>query len=185
MMTASLLECFDAPPPPSAEERAYTQGYEAGLEAAARDHAANQSRLSQELVQNIKDIEFKFAEARAEVTRAVAPVFAAVCDRLFPAIVDQIYSFQIAEILRDAVLAQAPAEITLSVHPDQSAVVRAAAQELSLKINVEADTTLEPHAVMVRHGNTRTQYDPDEMISQITAVLETIARPTERKINDG
>jgi len=184
-MAASILPSFDVAPPPSAEDEAYARGLADGRAAATEEHAAQQDRLSAELVQNIKDIEFKFAEARADITQAIGPVFGAICDKLFPAIVDQVYVFRIADMLRDAALAQTPDQMTLVVHPDQLCVVRAAAQELSPQVSVHADPGLSLHAVILKNTDGQRLFDPESLINSVSALMETIVHPSERRQTDG
>lgn len=184
-MTARILESFDAEPAPSADEIAYLRGVEDGKAAALAEMANAQDRLTAELVQNLNDLEFKFAEARADITQAISPVFQAMSDKLFPAIVDRLYIFRIADILRDAAMAQVPEQLSLAVHPEQVDVVSAAARELSPQVVVVPDPDLTLNAVLLRYADESRLFDPEHLLGQIATLLDTIINPTERKRDDG
>ena len=184
-MASQLLESFDAPPPPSDADRAYERGYAEGHAAAATECAENQALLTDELVQNLKDLEFRYAEVRADVLGAISPLFAVICEKVFPEIVDRVFAFQVAEILRDAAVSQMPASLSLAVNPAQFAAVSAAAEELSPAISVYPDESLGRHAMILGGPPESRLFDPDHLVAQIARILDALARPHERKATHG
>jgi flagellar biosynthesis/type III secretory pathway protein FliH len=180
MMSAELLESFDDVPPSDPVDQAYDLGFRDG-QAAAQDLArSDQNRLSEELVQSIRDLEFSFAEARADLTAALAPVFDAICNKLFPAIIDEVYARKIAEIISTAAQRQTPDRFQLAVHPDQCAAVQSAAVILGLDLAVVPDDELGAYAARLGHAEAAELFDAASLLAEVAAILQTMTHPTER-----
>ena len=184
-MSARLLESFDEAPPPSAEDQAYESGYADGHAAAEQGFAADQARLSDLMVQNLKDLEFSFTEVRADMIRALGPLFAAICDKILPSIAGDLFAFHLAEVLHNAAQSAAPDSLVIAVHPDQLAAVATAARASGVSVTVQADPQLAQHAL--RHGAQEgtSVYDGDALLAAVAAVLENIAQPNERTQSHG
>ncbi len=180
MMTAKLLESFDDVPPADPVDQAYDLGFRDGQAAAADLAQADQNRLSEELVQSIRDLEFSFAEARADLTAALVPVFDAICDKLFPAIIDEVYARKIAAFIATAAQRQTPDRFQLVVHPDQRAAVQAAAAMFDMDLAVVADGELGTHAARLGHAEAAEHFDAARLVAEVAAILQTMTNPTER-----
>jgi flagellar biosynthesis/type III secretory pathway protein FliH len=180
MMSAKLLESFDEVPPSDPSGEAYDQGFRDGQAAAEHLAQADQNRLSEELVQSIRDLEFSFAEARADLTAALAPVFAAICDKIFPAIIDGIYARKIADVISTAAQCQTPDRFQLAVHPDQSGAVQAAVGIFGMDLKVVPDAELGKYAARLDHAENAELFDAEHLVAEIAAILQTMTHTAER-----
>lgn len=170
-----LLESFEDPmmdptKPPEGFEQGYADGYAEGF-AAAR---SEQATLRHELVQSIADLEFKYEEARGEITKSLGPLFSVLTEKLFPQLLTDGFADQIVMILQQAVSRGAASDFRLSVHPDQFDAVAASLTATSTNVTLSADASLPPNAAWVRHEQETMRVDFDQLLGEIRSVLSAV-----------
>lgn len=185
-MAALSLESFerDAPGDDSAAT-AFNDGYQQGFEAGQAAAAADRTALASALVQSISDIDFSYAEARAQVMQSLDPLFEALTHAVLPHCITAGYTKQITNILSAAAAADTAGPFRLHVHPDQAPAVETETVDFSNKIKVISDSTLSPHAAWIQHGTGETHLDLDELLAQITDALGAVANPEYRTATNG
>lgn len=185
-MAALSLESFEADEADDnnaavAFNDGYQQGFDAGQAAAAADHMA----LAAALVQSISDIDFTYAEARAQVMQSLDPLFEALTTAVLPHCISSGYAKQVADILTSAAAADTEGPFRLHVHPDQVPAVDAATADLAGKIKIVPDAALSAHAAWIQHGAGETHLDLDRLLTQITEALGAVANPEYRTATHG
>lgn len=174
-MQKVLLESFedhmmDPARPPEGFEQGYAEGHAAGLAAAKSE----QVTLQHELVQSISDLEFKYEEARGEITKSLGPLFSGLTEKLFPQLIADGFADQIAMILQQAVSQGATTGLSLSVHPDQYDAVAASLSATPINAALSADTSLSPNAAWVRHEQEILRVDFDQLLDEIRTILSAV-----------
>ncbi len=182
-MGEALLESFDAAPARSLSDLAYEKGFLHGQEEALARHADEQSKLSQELVQAVKDLEFGFAEARGEIIQGLRPLFQSICERILPEVAAHSLSIQIAEVLYSAASATSPTEMTIAVSPEQFEVVREGVASVSDAITVATDSGLSTHAVSIEHSKKSVVFDYDALAQSIAEILSNFDQIQENRVS--
>ncbi|WP_133122553.1 FliH/SctL family protein [Yoonia maricola] len=170
-----MLESFESETlldqaPDEGFEKGFTQGHAAGLAAAA----AGQEALTQELVQNIADLQFKYDEARGEITRAIGPLFAALAQKVFPQCVAEGFVDQIVALLHKTASRTAERSFTLRLHPQYQEAVSAALMTAGLDVNVSTDPALSPHAAWVAYDTGAAHIDCDQLLDDIKTILSSV-----------
>ena len=95
----------------------YEQGYSAGWDDANAAAEQEQSRIGTELAHNLLDLSFTFHEARAHVVRSVAPLLAAMVDKLLPELVAEHLGRLIIEQAEPLIAEAADRPIRIQVAP--------------------------------------------------------------------
>lgn len=167
---------MDPTKPPEGFEQGFAEGYAAGLAATKSEQAT----LRQELVQNIADLEFKYEEARAEITNSLAPLFYVITEKLFPQLIADGFAGQIAMILQQTVAKGANTGVSLSVHPEQYDAVAASLSATQINATLSSDPSLPPNAAWVRHEQETMRVDFDQLLGEIRSVLSAV-EPREKR----
>ena len=185
-MAALSLESFEAEAAQDDTATAtFNEGYQQGFDASQAAAAADSTALAAALVQAISDIDFTYAEARAQVMQSLNPLFDALTTAVLPHCVSSGFTSQIASMLMTAAGADTEAPFRLHVHPDQVAAVEAATDNLPNNINILPDATLSLHAIWIERGARETHLDLDRLLAQITEALGAVAKPEHRTATHG
>jgi flagellar biosynthesis/type III secretory pathway protein FliH len=174
-MQKMQLESFDddaphAAPPPEGYEQGFAAGYAEAFAAAK----AEQATLQQDLVQSIADLEFKYQEVRGEITRSLGPLFATLCEKLFPQLVEHGFASQIAHILTQAAAKNPESQFNLTVHPDQRDAVALALEATPVNVTLTTDPELRSNAAWVRYAQGALHVDLDQMLDDIRLILSAV-----------
>lgn len=184
-MGSHLLESFDAAPPKAREDLAFEKGHAAGHAAALAEMQDRQAAISSELVQHLKDMEFTFVEARAEITHALAPLFRSIADTLVPELAAQGFALRVATLLEQAAQENLGAQMTIAVNPVNLATLQGAAADIGTFARIRADSGLTPHSIHVGYADGGVIYDFDSLVVEIRGILDAFANSPERKQNHG
>lgn len=186
MIHALSLESFDVVAAPEPEESAlFRDGYNKGLADAESALLADQSKLTADLVQAVADFEFKYVEARAEITTSLAPLFTAVVEKVLPSCISHSFTMQITSVLHEAAKQCATSPLMIAVHPSQKEAVTFALKKSDSVTDVIVDPQLSKNAAWITHGHSETYIDMDAITEKIGAILSTIAQPASRKNHNG
>lgn len=164
----------------------YVRGMEEG---AKKGHSIAQDErqlLNAELVNFITETQFTFAEARQSILAELAPLLAAITNRILPATQTIGLASMICEILQDAANTQLSAQPIITVHPDQiDAVTTALSNFLPSKITVVPDASLTPHAACLSLNNRESMVDFENTFAAVQTALSAYTNSPERNINHG
>jgi flagellar biosynthesis/type III secretory pathway protein FliH len=186
MIHALALESFDhiealAPE----EDGAYQDGYDQGLADAQKSHETDQARLTTELVQSISDLEFKYIEARSEITASLAPMLSAFTAKILPLCVAHGFTMQITDVLHEVAAHSLDSPLEIAVHPSQIEAVTWAVGQGGPETTISADAQLTPHGAWITHGRVEQHIDMDAVAQKIEMILSAIGQPDERNENNG
>lgn len=186
MGQALSLESFDEDVVEDApSEEAFQQGYQQGLEAGTAQAAAETAALNAELVQNIGNIDFTYAEARGELLGALTPLLTTVVEKILPHCVAEGFAGQLTNLLLEAAKQDGAAAINLHIHPSQRAGVSAALTDSPAQVTLHDDPGLTPHAAWIGHGRKETLLDVDGLLMTISETLGAIHHQIDRTKNHG
>jgi len=118
-----FLEIGHVPTVP-AKPDAYNEGYADGLAAAEAQFAADQSRLTDDLIASVSANVLSQQALQQEVTVAVQPLLDAMINTLLPAALAPALHAHLADIVQTALLEDGRMPITLRVAPAQCAKVQ-------------------------------------------------------------
>ncbi len=181
MIHALSLESFDDPEASASQETTiYQDGYDQGLADARKSQEADQSELTIGLVQAISDLEFKYVEARAEITASLAPMFEAVTQKVLPQCISHSFIMQITAILNGSTAQCASIPLKIAVHPSQKDAVALALKQSVSNAVITADDQLSNHAAWICHDREETHFDMDAVAKKIEVILSTISQLEER-----
>lgn len=185
-MSPLSLESFEAAlADDDSQSSGFNEGYQQGFDAGCAAAAADQAALSAALVQSINDINFTYAEARAQVLQSLGPLFETLIAQVLPHCVENGFADQLVGALAQGAAIDTNGAICIHVHPDQQDAVEAATADLPTEIDVLADPALGLHAAWIKRDATETKLDLDRMLVQITEVLCAIANPENRITSHG
>lgn len=185
-MSALALEAFDAAPPDeTARNTAFQEGYEEGLRAGRIAAEAESGALHASLVQAINDIDFSYAEARAQLLISLQPLFATIVEKLLPHCVDAGFPSLVVDELNAFADSGIGGPMQIHVHPDQLEAVGQATEGLKTEVSVKPDPTLDLHAAWIQCGNAEAKLDLDRLLAQITQALEPIMHSQDRTNANG
>lgn len=190
MGRSPLFESFDGPlqaGAPFVPSEDWQDGYQAGLADGLAQANAQQDALSEVVVQHMLDLGFQFAEARAQVLAGLRPLFAALSDRLLPALGQAAFGAHLAEALAAAALADMTRPVRIAVHPDQVAAMTVClAGQASAAFAIIADLSLSPGQALINSATTATMIDIDGLIAAASdALLALTEAPPPRRSEHG
>ena len=161
-MTNVKLESFESDPELAEKADAgFAQGFVEGHAAGLAEAQATQTTLAHEFVQSVADLEFKYEEARSEITHAMGPLFSALAE-------------QIGALLLNAAAEPGGGRLALRVHPQHSDAVTAALATAAIDAHVVNAPTLQPHAAWIQHEAGALQVDCDQLLNDIKAILSSV-----------
>lgn len=174
----------------SAEPKAHPE-YEAGF-AAGHAHAmaeveAAQERIDAALVQALTDMEFGHSEARSLILEQMAPLIAALSEKLLPALSEISLAQHLAADILDAVQADLAGQIIVEL-PDlaQSHLItgqlRAVGRDLPIRFRQNA--ALGPGEATIRSDHRETTFDVERTIGSLQNILEAIISETVKETKD-
>ncbi|PUB11613.1 hypothetical protein [Yoonia sediminilitoris] len=176
MTSVLMLESFEAAVAvDDAIGPEYSQGYQDGLAAGTAAVQVEIGMLDDTIVQCISDIEFTYAEARAQLLCSLQPLFTTLVEKILPQCVDSGFVAQVAGILYNAAEQDTQPEITLHVHPQNVAQIANQLASLEKDVAVKPDQTLSTHAAWLLQGRVETFLDLDSLLEDITEALNTIS----------
>lgn len=162
-------------------QESYDSGYAAGLLAAKE----NASALTDEFVQCLADLEFKYDEVRSEITQSLHPFLVALVETIFPQLAEKSFILQLSQLLTNAAIESSAIAFIIATNPDRTAAVAAALTSSSVNVTVSADPNLTPNAAWVRYANHEKLIDVDQLISEIGNILEAVEMPNTRNEANG
>ena len=168
----SFEDCPKSNKPPSAD---YETGYEEGFAAATAISSANTKALEQTLVQAIVDIDFSFAEARAELLGALSPLLTKVVNRLLPEITAASFGPVIVETLLSAAAADTDKSAQVHVHPSQHESIKKLMAAEKQNVVVIEDPNLTEHSAWIGLAQDETFLDADSLLAEIRAALNAVS----------
>ena len=170
-----LLESFenlmkDPAKLPEGFEKGYEEGFAAGISAAT----STQATLQQELVQSVADLEFKYEEARGEITKSLKPLFSVITEKLFPQLIADGFADQIAMILQQTISQGVTTGFNLSVNPKQRDAIAAALSEMTTTTALSVDPSLPMNAARLRYEQGASHVDFDQLLAEIRTILSAV-----------
>ena len=174
-MTNVKLESFESDPELAEKADAgFAQGFVEGHAAGLAEAQATQTTLAHEFVQSVADLEFKYEEARSEITHAMGPLLSALANKVFPQCIADGFAEQIVALLLNAAAEHGGRRFALRVHPQHSDAVTAALATAAIDAHVVNAPTLQPHAAWIQHEAGALQVDCDQLLNDIKAILSSV-----------
>ena len=158
-----------------AGEQAYERGYAAGWDDANRTAAQEQTRISTEFAHNLHDLTFTFHEARSHVLRSMIPLLEVLVSKVFPPLVEKAIGPRLLEELQPFMEHAADAPVVIMVAPACRAAMEALlSQEFEHPFELQEETSLLPGQLRLVSGNLEMKYDPQELLSTLADMIETL-----------
>lgn len=181
MVQRLLLDCFDdSTPIQSPTDLAYQKGFENGHAAGLSAAKAAEAALSAELVQTIGDLQFKYSEARGEITQSLAPLLQTIASAVLPHIADISFAAQIATLLANAAQQDSDGKLTLVIHPSQTSAMVTTFAQCPHDLSIQEDATLGRHAALIQSNYGESLFDLDRLLGEIDEILNANSLPEPR-----
>ncbi|MHC0051982.1 FliH/SctL family protein [Actibacterium sp. D379-3] len=147
---------------------AYEEGYKAGWDDAAAAEAQSQSRASADFAKTLQDLSFTYAQARAHVLDAIAPLLTLMADKVLPDLARDGFAQTVVELGRAAAETAANAPVDLIVSPaNRAALERLLQDDAGLPLRIVEEPSLGPGQAFLRGGQGETALDIDAVIAGI------------------
>lgn len=186
---AIRLELFDAPEPAEADDgpsAEFTAGYSEGLQAGLAQAAETQGKLSEELVANLSELGFGYAEARHHILDALAPLFELIAQRIVPMALSESLGPEIARIIGSAASASANAPVQIYATPETISLLEPIFEHrLGVPWQLRADPDLAIGQVRWASDGAEMLFDQGPILASIQDALATILDESERKAAHG
>ncbi|RYG91456.1 hypothetical protein EU803_10215 [Loktanella sp. IMCC34160] len=165
----------------------YEAGFAAGHAHAMAEVEAAQERIDAALVQALTDMEFGHSEARSLILEQLAPLIAALSEKLLPALSEISLAQHLAAEILDAVQADLAGQIIVEL-PDlaQSQLITGLLHAVGrdLPIRFRQNAALEPGEATIRSDRRETTFDVERTISSLQNILEAIISETAKETKD-
>lgn len=183
-MTRPLrFEPFDAAPvaqagaEPTPEWRA---GHAQGLAEAAESDARRRALAEEAAITALSDLAFTWAEARAAVLSALAPLFRGIAERLLPELAGEAFPLHLAEALMRAAAVDVATAPELQLSPEDAVRITPLLASAP-PIRVTTDPALAPGQARIGRGAGDTVLDTPALLSafrEIIAAFDDAADPS-------
>lgn len=198
MSRALLLEDF-APVPQTiraskrseglAEEQrlsAFEQGYQAGWDDAIAASDEDQSRITEDLATQLRDLSFGFHEARTHVLSGVEELILSVTRSLVPRIGAQVLPVLVAEHLAELVQGATDIPVKLRISPANRAAIEAALPEdPGFPLTIEDTEDCAAGQVGFIMGRSESELNLDECFARIEEEITKFFAENERQLAHG
>ena len=158
----------------SAASAEYSAGYQEGLAEATAAFQADQNTLSSAFVQTVSDLNFSYAEARAQLIEQLEPLFTVVTQKLLPQISHENFGAILIEAITGAAARDTAQPPVLHVHPSQRQLIEKLSKEQALDVEIREDPTLSAHAAWIGLAHGETHLDIDSLLTNISETLDAI-----------
>lgn len=173
------LDNFDTPPDPgeapdptATPSDDWHEGHAAGMRAAAAAAEAAQERIRSELVQMLADISFGYAEAHTHLVATLRPLFAALIDKVLPAMLHETFGAHLLDALMSAAAQDMSRPVRIALHPAHIATFAPfVAQNSTIPVELAGDATLSLADIRLLDGCAETAIDPDGLMADLRAIL--------------
>lgn len=147
---------------------AYEKGYAAGWDDAVSAQSDDQTRIHDDLAQNLRDLSFTYQEARGHVLHSLAPLLRGMVDRVLPELMRATLGASVVAEITGKVDDMAAAPITVMVAPANKASVEAAVNTVeALPVTLVEEPTLSDGQVHFRFGDEERALDLDTLVTSI------------------
>lgn len=187
MAVLFAFEDFNSPAPrPRITPATELPGYDAGYAAALADAAAQQTLLSDEVLQALTDLTFGFAEARQHLTKAMEPLFQKLINQVLPTILPASFRADLVARLLESAEKDLSSPFALQLHPTQiAAVSNVIPDALSSRITLQANPGLTPNAALISRPAVESMLDHDAMLDKINTALAALFDETSESKSHG
>lgn len=179
MSLAALFEHFDTTPAtdtgPAQPSADWQAGHEAGLADGVAQAEAAQTALQRQTAEAIADLALTLAEARADTLARLAPLFAALADRIVPRLLrDTLGAALLDELARAAEAALGGPLVLRIAEADHDAVAALLPLIPGTEVTLETDLHLGPGQALIDGGATGTALDIDRLAVATTEALAAL-----------
>ncbi len=183
-------QIVDAPAPMAADPglvedvrlEAYEKGYSAGWEDAVAAQSDDQTKIREDLAQNLRDLSFTYQEARAHLLRSLDPLLRGMADRVLPEIAHAtLGATVVAQLIAEAeTLASVPIEITICPE-NREAIEAALGEQPAMPVTLVDEPTLASGQVHFRFGEEERAMDLDAIVSAIRALVDDFLNSSDER----
>lgn len=187
---ALLLEDFDvqheAPEPETSAPLSFDEGYTRGLADAEAAAFVRQHKAMETLVQTLSDLDISYAQARAELLGALAPLFAAILENVAPALARQGLLADLHGRICDALEADTAQALRLTLSPsDHALMTEHLADAVGTTAHLGISDELEPGQAVLAHNGDETMFDTPRVLRDIETIVAAMIDTPDRKVLHG
>ncbi len=154
-----------------ARQKGYDEGYQAGLEDAARSHAEGQADLREGIARSLEDMAFTYHEARQAMLKALEPLLFEILEKVLPEAARAALPAVIAETLMPHAVEATEIPALIHVHPEDEAAVQSALGVPAFPVRLLASETLNPGQALIRLGTAEHLIDLSGAVTAIRAAV--------------
>ncbi|NCO87733.1 MAG: hypothetical protein GW886_13990 [Rhodobacterales bacterium] len=184
------LDRFDLPPDTGAVTDGpgpeWSAGFLAG-ELAGREAAmAEQTVIRSELVQTLGDMAFGYAEAHGQILAALRPLFAALVEKVLPAILHESFGAHLLDVLLEQAEKDMSRPVRILLNPAHlpgfSPLI---SQFPAFPVELAGDPALSLSEALIACGQAETAIDPDRLLADLRECLTGLFTIPQRSQHNG
>lgn len=146
----------------------YERGYAAGWEDALTLQIEEKSKLSDVLRENLQDLDFTLAEARAQVLQSVVPFLEALTAKILPEIAQDAATATLKATVENILAEQAEEPIILKVADgDEDKLRPIVGHAVNGKLSIEGDPALTAGRIVLHVAETEQLFDPAAVLADL------------------
>lgn len=146
----------------------YELGYAAGWEDALTLQIEEKSKLSDALRENLQDLDFTLADARAQILQSVAPFLEALTAKILPDFAQQAATATLMATVEQILAKQADEPLTLKVAEGSEAKLQPIVEQaVNRKLSILVDPSLTADQVVLHIAETEQFFDPAAVLSEL------------------
>ena len=185
----TYLEVFDlgttSETDQTAEEgQGWQAGFEAGYELARQEICSEQSQLSEQILQSLRDQAFGYHEARAHILDTLRPLFGQLAEVFMPSLAAEMLVPLTVERLHRLAEESVDEPVLLRVPANLEATFMDIARNVpSIPLNVLADESIGDLQVILDSKGTETLLDLQTVLEEVRGILAVMTTPKEKSNN--
>lgn len=163
--------------------KAFEQGYGAGWDDAIRAQADSGKLLTETMQQSLLDARLTSDAAQKAFISATRPLIESLIGKILPAIAERTLPEHVAGLLVKAIEEASDLPVEIRVSPDElAAVSRILDGEMPGNSRIAADEDLERGQACFALGTSEKQIDLPELISEISAAVESFYHSVQEEV---
>lgn len=150
----------------------YEKGYAAGWDDAAASQSEEQTRIRDDLAQNMRDLSFTYQEARSHVLSGLDPLLRGMVERILPELMrNTLGASVVAQITAQAEqLANAPIKVLVAPQ-NKAAIENALETNEALPVSLVEESSLGDGQVQFRFDDQEHMLDLDAVVTSIQTLV--------------
>lgn len=164
---------------------AYQEGLRDGRAAAEEESRADQSRLVEEAVQALRDLEFGYTEARAHVLAGATRLLSDIISHILPRSVRATLGARIIEELSPLLEDAAGQQVQIAAPAGSTTWLAPLLAQTNLPLDLREDAALEDGQLLLQLGAEARMIDWQDALSPIADAVEAFTSLNEEALDHG